>query len=105
MKAYRVTHRATGLSHQVEAPSAQEACECVGWMIGECHVKEERLAPEPTERHRRAAEAAALVLRHIIQEESDPAILGLIGALARDLARICWEKQSGGHPPCGDGVA
>jgi len=36
---YQITNRATGQSHEVEAPYAQEACERLGWRVGECHVQ------------------------------------------------------------------
>lgn len=35
---YSVTNRVTRLQGRVQAASAQEACEALGWMIGECHV-------------------------------------------------------------------
>ncbi len=40
MPRYRVTNRATREAHTVEAPYAQDACEALGWMIGDCHVRE-----------------------------------------------------------------
>ena len=37
---YYVWNRITTESQNVYAPSAQEACEKVGWMIGDCQVKD-----------------------------------------------------------------
>ena len=38
MPCYRVTNRVSGEAYSVEAPYAQDACEALGWMIGDCHV-------------------------------------------------------------------
>ena len=38
MPCYMVTNRITKEKHEVEAPSAQAACEKAGWLIGHCHV-------------------------------------------------------------------
>ena len=40
MPCYRVTNRVSGEAYSVEAPYAQDACEALGWMIGDCHVRE-----------------------------------------------------------------
>lgn len=40
MPRYRVQNRITKEWALVEAPFAQEACEALGWLIGECYVKE-----------------------------------------------------------------
>ncbi len=40
MNTYQVTHRVTGEYAIVKAVSAQEACTCMGWLIGDCHVKQ-----------------------------------------------------------------
>ena len=39
MLYYRVTNRVTGETQKVAAPSAQTACEALGWLIGNCHIK------------------------------------------------------------------
>ena len=39
-KEYCVWHRITRDLRYITAPSAQEACEKLGWMIGDCQVKE-----------------------------------------------------------------
>ncbi len=39
MPRYRVTNQVTKEVHEIEAPFAQVACEKLGWMIGNCHVK------------------------------------------------------------------
>jgi len=39
-KEYYIWNRITKELHVVIALSAQEACEKVGWMIGDCQVKE-----------------------------------------------------------------
>jgi len=41
MKCYRMYHRTLRKFQDVRANSAQEACETVGWMIGDCWVREE----------------------------------------------------------------
>ena len=40
MKGYRLRHRITHESKDIEAGSAQEACQQVGWLIGETWVRE-----------------------------------------------------------------
>lgn len=35
---YRVTNRVTKETQEVEAPSAQEACQRLGWLIGDCYI-------------------------------------------------------------------
>ena len=41
MKTYRIMHRGTNeFAPDTEATSAQEACQKVGWMIGDCWVRE-----------------------------------------------------------------
>lgn len=40
LKRYQIKHRIRGDSAIITAPSAQEACEAVGWRIGDCFVKE-----------------------------------------------------------------
>ena len=39
MASYKVQNRITGETIAVEAESAQEACEQLGWMIGNCYVE------------------------------------------------------------------
>lgn len=39
-KRYLVKNRITGLEGQASAFSADEACRKLGWMIGDCFVKE-----------------------------------------------------------------
>jgi len=39
MPTYTVTNRITKESAQVDAPCAQDACQLLGWMIGNCHVQ------------------------------------------------------------------
>ena len=45
MPKYRVTNRITGEQFEVEAPYAQDACDQLGWTIGDCHVKVLREGP------------------------------------------------------------
>lgn len=45
MPRYRVTHRETRETYEVEAPFAQVACERLGWLIGHCHVQVIREGP------------------------------------------------------------
>ena len=40
LKTYRIQNRVTEEWWQGEAPSAQEACELAGWLIGDCWVRE-----------------------------------------------------------------
>ncbi len=39
MPLYRITNRITKETCQVEAPFAQDACERLGWVIGDCYVR------------------------------------------------------------------
>lgn len=39
-KRYRITHRQDNLSGEASAFSADEACRKLGWLIGDCHVRE-----------------------------------------------------------------
>lgn len=39
---YRVTNRRTNETYDVQANSAQEACEKLGWMIGWCYIRKLR---------------------------------------------------------------
>lgn len=41
-KTYKVKNRITKEVWNVEAKSAQEACQKVGWLIGDCFVEERR---------------------------------------------------------------
>ena len=50
MPRYRVTNRATRGALEVEAPYAQEACEALGLMIGDCYVRLLREGPYPSGR-------------------------------------------------------
>ena len=45
MPRYRVRNRITKETHEVEAPFAQDACERLNWMIGNCHVELLREGP------------------------------------------------------------
>jgi len=45
MPRYRITHRPTGATAEVEAPFAQDACQLLGWLIGDCHVRLLREGP------------------------------------------------------------
>lgn len=38
MPRYRITNRAKKETYEIEAPFAQDACEQLGWLIGECFV-------------------------------------------------------------------
>jgi len=38
-KIYRITNRITHETVTIGADSAQEACEKVGWLIGDCYVQ------------------------------------------------------------------
>jgi hypothetical protein len=40
MKTYSLWNRVTQEQTHVKAASAQEACASMGWLIGDCHVKE-----------------------------------------------------------------
>jgi len=42
MKTYRVMHRETKDERTVDAKSAAEACQAMGWMPGECYIREVR---------------------------------------------------------------
>lgn len=39
-KRYRITNRVTQQTYEASAFSATEACQKLGWMIGDCYVKE-----------------------------------------------------------------
>jgi len=39
-KRYQITNRITQQTYQASAFSATEACQKLGWMIGDCYVKE-----------------------------------------------------------------
>ena len=41
-KRYEITHRVLKLTGQASALSADEACRKLGWMIGDCYVRELR---------------------------------------------------------------
>ena len=45
MPSYRVTNRITKETYDVEAPFAQDACERLGWTIGDCYVELLRESP------------------------------------------------------------
>lgn len=45
MPRYRITNRVTKQVTEVEAPFAQDACDALGWPIGECHVRVVREGP------------------------------------------------------------
>lgn len=45
MPRYRVTNRSTKETAEVEAPYAQDACQRLDWMIGDCYVKVLREGP------------------------------------------------------------
>jgi len=53
VKTYVLINKASGKRRIVAAESAQEACQRVGWLIGDVHVKQlsdrARLAPESRE--------------------------------------------------------
>jgi len=38
-KVYEIRNRVTGETAMVSADSAQEACQALGWMIGDCQVR------------------------------------------------------------------
>ena len=40
MPRYRVMHRINKMWWEGEAPSAQEACQKAGWMVGDCWVRQ-----------------------------------------------------------------
>lgn len=42
MKTYRVMHRETKDERTVDANCAAEACQAMGWMPGECYIREVR---------------------------------------------------------------
>lgn len=42
MKTYRVMHRETKDERMVDANCAADACKQMGWLIGDCHVREIR---------------------------------------------------------------
>lgn len=39
MNTYRLIHRVTGQREIVRAESAQDAAEIVGWMVGDCFIR------------------------------------------------------------------
>jgi len=45
MPRYLVQNRVTKETYEVEAPFAQDACEKLGWTIGDCYVKLLREGP------------------------------------------------------------
>jgi len=45
MPRYRVQNRITKEAYEVEAPFAQDACERLGWMIGDCFIELLREGP------------------------------------------------------------
>lgn len=45
MPRYRITNRATKETYKVEAPFAQDACEQLHWLIGNCLVSCVRQGP------------------------------------------------------------
>lgn len=45
MPRYKISNRITKEVSEVEAPFAQDACESLGWMIGNCHVELLREGP------------------------------------------------------------
>ena len=45
MPRYRIENRATRGAFEVEAPYAQDACERLGWQIGDCYVRMLREGP------------------------------------------------------------
>ena len=45
MPRYKISNRITKEAGEVEAPFAQDACESLGWMIGNCHVELLREGP------------------------------------------------------------
>ena len=40
MPRYRVMHRINKMWWEGEAPSAQEACQKAGWIVGDCWVRQ-----------------------------------------------------------------
>jgi len=42
MPRYRITNRITREVYEIEAPFAQDACDRLGWPIGDCHVRKLR---------------------------------------------------------------
>lgn len=40
MKRYSIEHRPDRNKALISAPSAQEACQACGWMIGDCYIRE-----------------------------------------------------------------
>ncbi len=45
MKRYRLFHRVLEEFKDVEANSADEACQQAGWLIGDCWVREQTWGP------------------------------------------------------------
>jgi hypothetical protein len=45
MPRYRILNRVTKKVVEVEAPFAQDACESVGWQIGDCYIELLREGP------------------------------------------------------------
>lgn len=39
-RRYRITNRVTNQTYEASAFSADEACRKLGWLIGDCYVKE-----------------------------------------------------------------
>jgi len=50
MPRYRITSRITKEVYEIDAPTAQDACERLGWMIGDCHVRKMMHEGRPPER-------------------------------------------------------
>ncbi len=44
---YKIMNRITHDTVEIEADSAQQACEVMGWMIGDCYVKCLWVDPNP----------------------------------------------------------
>ena len=74
MTSYRVENRATRESGEVEASTAGEACDLLGWMIGDCYVQNlDRLRLEAHTPQRGVPAARTLArLRQLYRDENTP---------------------------------
>jgi hypothetical protein len=62
---YRVTHRESKAFTVIEAPTAQDACQICGWMIGDCHVQP--AAEQPFSYPQRPEELVDIRVLHTMQ--------------------------------------
>lgn len=61
MKLYRIMLRESDESREVLAYSAQEACEKLGWQIGNCFIEDVREVPNDYALYRQRTDAGLYV--------------------------------------------